>query len=435
MPGHREDIPAKGPAHAFKYLGYHVRLDLGSGEATRSAIFTIRNVCSMIRSHELDLVQAADVLKEYLYPKLETALIYAGIPDARLDAWSGLIRRAVLHHGHDLSTRSIALPALFSALEVLPLREHACLLRSTEVGISLRCGWLVNAITAESRLYSARVAGRVEACMQNVAGVVMEVATHVALSRTVRCRLSEGLRAAQETGHTIVWTHRAPPPALSLPRRGVYRPELGCSLLEGAGLPGALPYYCVQDEYRGTGLVAFTDGSFAIADGEGATSGYAVVLCRLEDVLRPDFRPERRCVVLSGTAPVSGANYTAEVAAVLTALHAVPINVPLVLLSDAESVLKVLSRRMISVTAWLRLGARSLMGPLRRLVEERASLGFPLAHGHVRSHTGGTDAASLGNDLADRMADAARGCARTDVRAPVHVLAGPRGEARGSRLL
>ena len=81
----------------------------------------------MIRSHGLDLIQAADVLKEYLDPKLETALIYADIPDTRLDAWSGLIRKAILHHGHDLSTRSIALPALFSALEVLPLREHACL--------------------------------------------------------------------------------------------------------------------------------------------------------------------------------------------------------------------------------------------------------------------------------------------------------------------
>ena len=50
------------------------------------------------------------------------------------------------------------------------------------------------------------------------------------------------------------------------------------------------------------GLVAFTDGSFSIDDGDGARSGFAVVLCRLEDVLRPGFRPEKRCVVLSGTA-------------------------------------------------------------------------------------------------------------------------------------
>ena len=123
----------------------------------------------------------------------------------------------------------------------------------------------------------------------------------------------------------------------------------------------------------------------------------------------PVFDPKKRCVVLTGCAPVSGANYTAEVCAVLTALHAVPLDVPLVLLSDAESVLKVLARRIISATAWLRLGARSLMTPIRQLVAGRASLGFPLAYRHVESHTGGADAASLGNDLADKYADAARG--------------------------
>ena len=86
----------------------------------------------------MSLVQAGDVLREYLYPKLEITLLYADISRKRLRKWAQLIRRAVLHHGHDLATRSIALPALFSALGVLPLEMHASLVRATEVGVMLR---------------------------------------------------------------------------------------------------------------------------------------------------------------------------------------------------------------------------------------------------------------------------------------------------------
>ena len=83
------------------------------------------------------------------------------------------------------------------------------------------------------------------------------------------------------------------------------------------------------------------------------------------------------------------------------------------LLSDCESALQVLGRASVSCTARLRLGARSLMTPVLQLVEARRSVGFPLAWGHVASHTGSDDVASRVNALADELADLARGAPTT----------------------
>ena len=67
-------------------------------------------------------------------------------------------------------------------------------------------------------------------------------------------------------------------------------------------------------------------------------SGYAVVICKLTDVVDPDFDfSAEKCVVLTGTAPVSGANYTAEMQALLTTVYAIPVNVPLLCGSDPQS--------------------------------------------------------------------------------------------------
>ena len=144
----------------------------------RSTIFAVRGVCSLIRSHAMDLVQAGDVLREYLYPRLEITLLYADISRKRLRKWAQLIRKAVLHHGHDLATRSIALPALFSALGVLPLDMHASLVRATEVGVMLRSTGALCADTAGSRLHSGMVARRVYTQYRRVSGKLLEVATH-----------------------------------------------------------------------------------------------------------------------------------------------------------------------------------------------------------------------------------------------------------------
>jgi hypothetical protein len=157
--------------------------------------------------------------------------------------------------------------------------------------------------------------------------------------------------------------------------------------------------YCTDPEYSGAGFVVFTDGSFI--RGEDSTEdvcGYAAVVCRMEDYLRPgyDFE-EGSYIVLAGAAPLAGANYAAEVKALLVALFALPIEAPLLCVSDALSALQVLWKPTVASGARLRAGARSLVGPARALLHLRTNTSCT----HVHSHSGKTDILSRGNALAD----------------------------------
>ena len=106
----------------------------------------------------------------------------------------------------------------------------------------------------------------------------------------------------------------------------------------------------------------------------------------------------------TGTAPVSGANYTAEMQALLTTMHAIPVNVPLLCGSDALSAIQVLQKRFVSDTAALRLGARSLVLPARSLIELRSEHGCPPVWRHIESHTTKDGVLYRGNAMADKCA-------------------------------
>jgi len=408
-----EDVCTHGPNKAFWYLGYQVRVDLGNGEVIRATAFKVREACSVIRSHCLSLVQAADLLREYLYPRIELGLLYADIPNARLKRWESLIRGSVLHRGHDVATRALASTALHAALGILPLRAHARLLKATEVGVTLRGGGPITEATADARLRAALADGRLRTASHSISGKLLKVVTEtVAHHLRARCRTTNAIRYAQANGHTIAVEDFAKPVTFRLPVTGEYNEKLGCFLLPHAGTAACMSQYCVQHGYEGPGLIAFTDGSFVNAseDGLACQSGFAVVLCKLDDVLRPgfDFGADE-CVVLSGTAPISGANYTAEMMALLTTLHAVPVNVPLQCGSDALSALQTIQKRWISKGAALRLGARSLALPTRALVRIRTEFDCPPDLRHIESHTTKTGAMYRGNAEADRLADKARG--------------------------
>ena len=102
-------------------------------------------------------------------------------------------------------------------------------------------------------------------------------------------RLTRGLLACQASGHTLAWGADPTPPALQFPSRGTPAPKLECPLLENPGRACSLPFYCLHPGYTGLGLVAFTDGSPKASAETGAESGFAVVICRMQDVLRPGF--------------------------------------------------------------------------------------------------------------------------------------------------
>ena len=220
-----------------------------------------------------------------------------------------------------------------------------------------------------------------------------------------RCRLTRAVRCAHSCGHTVALEDPARPVVPRLPIAGVFHEKLQCPLLPYAGTAASLSTYCLFPGYSGAGLVAFTDGSFRHDEGRGCQSGYAVVICKLTDVVDPDFDfSAEKCVVLTGTAPVSGANYTAEMQALLTTMHAIPVNVPLLCGSDALSAIQVLQKRFVSDTAALRLGARSLVLPARSLIELRSEHGCPPVWRHIESHTTKDGVLYRGNAMADKCA-------------------------------
>jgi len=154
------------------------------------------------------------------------------------------------------------------------------------------------------------------------------------------------------------------------------------------------------------GLVAFTDGSFIDQEGtDDGMCGYAAVMCRVEDYLNPDYDFEAGTyVVLKGAAPLAGANYTAEVKALLAVLHAVPVNVPLLCISDALSALQVLWKPTIANGARIRLGSRALSSAARDLIKLRSAYTITECT-HVHSHSGGNGIDARGNAIADTEAN------------------------------
>jgi len=182
---------------------------------------------------------------------------------------------------------------------------------------------------------------------------------------------TNAIAAARTLGHITSWwnlPHPIPYPTHEV--QGIPCPELHCVLTPGARQYSSddhnLAHFCRQRDYRGSGIVAFLDGSYSTN-----LSGYAAILIKAEDFyLSPSGKLEAlHCpashVVLKGKGPVSGANYTAEVLAILHTLRATPINIPLFIWSDALSMMQALQKPLVSEFQRLRLGSRTLVLPAR----------------------------------------------------------------------
>jgi hypothetical protein len=93
---------------------------------------------------------------------------------------------------------------------------------------------------------------------------------------------------------------------------------------------------------------------------------------------------------------------------ILAALHALPPNTPAEIASDSLSTIQVLEKKeKLSTCKRLKMGARPIIISILRLLVLRRSLGTTTTYRHVKAHTEQTDFWSLGNALADRLADEA----------------------------
>ena len=397
------DICACNPDKSFRYLGFLVRVDLNPSPMVAAMSGRVYAACRHIRLARLHLGESGQLLSEFLYPRLALGLTYAHVPRARLHKWDAALRSAVRGASSGIATQSISNAALYIAMGVEPLTVHSSNLQIVETGIMLRSTAGQHSVTATARLQRG-LAGGAHANITMISTQLAGRELHIT-SRAVatRCnRVARALRHAVAAGVGMsVDTRRAPPPTRRVLAGPAHDSVVG-PLLPGAGSAGALRTFLIagSPHSQGPGLVAFTDGSWT--DGK---SGYAVVICRAVDVHRPGYNFEAGTYVcLQGTAPASAANYSAEVQAILSAVHAVPADVHLLIVSDCLSALQSAWRRVLPDGQRIRLGARPQIVAVRGILALRAAAKCPAEMLHVHSHTGLRDVFSRGNELADKLA-------------------------------
>jgi hypothetical protein len=403
----KHDIHTRDSAFAFKYLGFQVRIDGGNGLTVRAISFEIWKVCTTIRTNRLNPVQVGHLLREYLYPRIDLHLTFASIDLKQIRRWDALIRGSALHMGHDAATRSLCKEAFFLAAGVLPLELHASVIKANSTGTALRSDPAPCAPIAIARLATATARSRVrtEAPCEELANTGCELIRATKMSRS--CRTTRALMHAQKLGHVLA-EHKP----LTVAQYRCHGTEIvnarQCPITRIPASVATLRLYCDCPGGPEHGVVAFTDGSF-IRDHEqlGSVCGWAAVLIREEDYLDPNYQFEKGSyTVLRGAAPLAGANYAAEVKALLAVLHAVPVSTRLLCISDSLGALQVIWKPVMPNGARLRLGARSLVAPARRLLEIRSAHAETRKR-HIHSHTGGTSADARGNSVADAEAKTA----------------------------
>jgi len=403
------DIVTHSSAYAFRYLGYMFRMDLRADDMVGVLSGRVWAAARRIVSDRLSLVEASDFLREYVYPRLELGLLFAAVPRSALSGWDSLVARAVLRARAvpcpAPCVSSVAHSALYLALGVPPLSEHALVVAGTELGLSLRdLPMSMHSLTTRCRLRAAIRTGHLATSGRQVRGEWWNVVTSVRSCRTNRvarvlCLLGKaGVRVSfpQVLPHRRDFTFAAVPPV---------DPRVGCPVL-ASGLSSISSYRVCPPAPGGCLPVsAFTDGAYGRGGG-----GYASVLCS-DIALRSalfDFGPDT-CLVLQGASPPSGASYTAEAAAVLVTLCSVPVNCPLTVYTDSLSAMQAIDRGLLPASRRVRLGARAFIVLCRSLVAIRWDHEASTTFVHVHSHTEGTDVGSRGNAAADVSAGAARG--------------------------
>jgi ribonuclease HI len=396
-------IVSRPRSYPFRYLGLMLRVDGHADEAIGVLSGRVWSACRSIRALSLDLVQASDYIREFLYPRLELGLAFTRIPKQVTKSWDSLLRCAVLSVHNGPHVANVASSALLLSMGVLSITQQAVMARSIEMGNVLRGDDPSSVATSVARVKEAIRTGRLATEDTSHSGKAWRVVTRASTGRSCGNRLAGAIGDLIKMEIFISCpVDGLPVPVLAdLPGHDA---RLGCPVL-GGGLGGlALNSLCPPMPGRPGTVCVFTDGAYS----SPSRGGYAAILCKESSISDPAFGFDSRwCVTLAGSSPLSGRNYTAEWAAIAVALRAVPLNCPLRIYTDALSAMQSASRGLISASQRIRLGARPLTVSCRNIIALRKAHGAPTEFVHVRSHTEGGDVGSRGNAAADAAADRA----------------------------
>jgi hypothetical protein len=399
-------IVTSGPSHAFRYLGYMIRIDLAPDEEIEVLRRRVMEVCTKIKTHTLDLFEASCCIREFLYPRLELGLIFARIAKSVLVGWDALIRSYVLGRHQGVNVHSVALEPFQAAIGILPMYDYATLVKNVELGICLRSTLPPCARSAWGRIRSAVLCRSILTTTQIHNGESWTVVTSVINRRSNRitgilqAAAAVGIKISWRSGDDILNGHSTSAPATLC--SGTTDRRIDCPILEQNGSPSAHWSLCAPSETV-SNLVAFTDGSYS----KPGHSGYASIVCRGGDLWTYfDFNSNHR-VTLAGGSPRAGGSYSAELSAIIATLFAIPLNAHILFVSDSLSACQAIGRPLVNESHRLRLGCRAQLKTIRQLIETRATYGGRTSFDFTRAHTELTDTLSRGNAIADKAANTA----------------------------
>ena len=416
-------VASVGHSQPIRYLGIHCCFD-GSWAQQRA------KSCSMIQlftraatKFRVTINQAAFMFNTFLLPKLELALRY--VHGRGTSKWvkncdaliMGCIKHAAqsplkLSHSALALTLRINLPSwLESAVKVSEL-----FLRLNSTGC--RWGHLGRLLWRQS--------------------LPLALDAALALQRSVDGAGSRLKRAADLASHVLGWSLKLHGPGRARTRRphlfhtepaGLLPDGSVCSLTQDLVLPNCRRIKLAHDLWSGWGMGAesqhvdvYTDGSHDASSSPQPTSSWAVTVA--DDWFHSHFStiPTDEQILAQQPAHAAGAAlfgasiactrgvYPAELQAIARALAMFPGSCALHIHSDSQAALAGIAayEGECNERQRLRMAARPLLQLIHHLLAVRSSAQGSVTLSHVKAHTAGADAHSVGNRLSDFQANRAR---------------------------
>ena len=428
-------LVATGPDAPGRYLGIFPSIladDSAILDQLRGRVF---GAATHIRRANLGLLQSGLILKEFVYPRLESCLLFSRPSADLLRMLQSVLLGAVFRSDRGMHiAKGMSHSAFLAAIGIPTLAAYARTLRYKELVRCLSFGGTPAHATTWARVISACTRGsgpeRTQPCLRLSAamadGCPLQVVTGSADApgnRAARILLSGLLEGG---GIHLTWANDSPVDYIQMRVPEVPDPEL----LDPALLPPSVlgfPIHPAPTDARGSSLVApikhspnepppavvaFTDGSFREGvDGSPPGCGAGIVLCLQSLYEEPDFCPDpTNCVRLAFPAPPTCRNYSAEVWAHVLVAAALPVDVSVSIYTDAESAQRHWKQGALPIGQLLRAGARSLFALGRRILAVRERHGAECLFHWVRAHTGEATLTAQLNAAADE--EAARGAQR-----------------------
>jgi len=408
-----EPVPHDQP---IRYLGVHCRFD-GSWHAQHlKSLGMVHKFASVVRKFDVSLSQARYMFNVFLMPKLELALHYVHGPGTRKLVRScnsilvGCIKHAVkspLQLSHRAVAHALGL-ILPSRLEVA-VKVSELFLRINSLRPDCRWGQL----------------GRL--LMREALPSVVDSTTHSLPRDSNDTRWTRAARLTVKLGWSLRLlddrTDRRNPHLFETEPAPARDMSVGV-ITQNVGLTGsAVPVTITHDRWQGWGADApaiaapvhvYTDGSF---DAHSNTSSWAVtvgdkwfdesIAAIPSDEKLLQAVHVRGATMLGASIRCTQGVYPAELQAIARVLAMFPLSCPLHVHSDSESSLSAIHSfiSQCNERRRLRMAGRPLLQLIHHLLDRRTA---DTTLSHVKAHTDGVDAHSVGNRLSDYQANLSR---------------------------